>query len=288
MIESRLKMKYFSLIILLSLMFISCYRFQLFNLNTEEAISKISNGKISIVTGLPFTELISTDGDTYIEVPQLPGGFFLYYRSRESFPTLTHVRGMENDLYWPGDIFDIQRIYFFDESFIVESKQQLYKVRYDYFDYTLVNCLEENIQKEIVFLSVQPHGEGGWFNVAQGLFCFQTGNKVTGFKDIINGVYEFEIGLLGENQKYHIWGESVYGFFDINAETLELSFPQDKTSYNVFIHSYNNRVSRNYDNMKKSRIAGKNKIDNFSVVISKCEEIGEMGFEEVYPEVSTK
>ena len=263
-----MKQKLIIVIMIVSFLFMCCnYRFPLFNLNIEDAVAQISKGKISVIQRQHIELTYTVGEEAYIEVPQLPGGFFLYYDFGDPYPILSHLISRKtigiDDRLWHGDIFSIKRICFYDDTFIVESNNLFYKVRYNRGEYFLVNNLEENIKKEFVFIPRQPYTgdyDARDYKVGTGLFCFINGERI-----IINGVYRFEIGLLGENQKYHIWGESVYGFFDINVETLEICYPLDDTPYNNPIHFDNTRISKNYKEKINNLIRGRNKIDIFYV-----------------------
>jgi hypothetical protein len=239
------------------------YRFPLFNLNIEDAVAQISKGKISVVHSHYIPLVYAVGEESYIEIPQLPGGFFLYYSFGNPYPTLSHLISRKtigiDDRLWRGDIFDIKRIYFYTDTFIVESNNSFYKVIYNSGEYFIVNNIEENIEKEWVFIEMGLYKDG--YKVDVGLFCF-----ISGEKKIISGVYEFEIGLLGENQKYHIWGESVYGFFDIDVETLKICFPMDKAPYNDPIHFGNTRITKKYNEKVNNLIKGRNKLEIFNVI----------------------
>jgi len=251
-------------IIISSFLYTCCYRHQLWNLNIEDAVSEISEKKISIGY-TSYTELTYNVGEGYyIEVPQLQGGFYLYYYpypSGSSYPILCHIkfRG-RRDIDRREYIHDIERIYFYDDTFIVESNGLLYKVRYNSGEYFLVDNLEENIRKEYVFFPLQS--DYILNDYGSGLFSFMNGERA-----IISGVYQFEIGLFGDGSGYHIWGESVYGFFDINVNTLEIFYPTDKTPYNDPIHFSNNIISKNYKEKINYKIRGRSKIEIYNEIL---------------------
>ena len=252
-------------LLLLPLFLVSCgdrlspgRRFQLWNfLNIEQAVFNVSGGTITVRSGLFDAQIFRSRDNSYIEMPRLPHGFFLHYRDSDSFPTLRHVRGFENNPDWPGSIFEVEKIYFYHDTFIVEAGQLLYKISSDYTDRVRVDYVDDNFVKKWVFYPMQPC-EPFWVPIGSGLFLFLNGDQI-----LIRGVYQFEIGLFPEYRGYNIWGKSVYGFFDINVKTLEISFPVDMTQYNDRIHFTNNRVSRNYEGMRNTIREGRTRIEIF-------------------------
>lgn len=244
---------------------ISCdYRFPLTNLNIEDAVNSISNGRLDIYSnGSYFEKIYKLDNESYFEIPQLPGGFFLYYSLKDEYPILAHVKRFRDDNSWKGDIFNIECIYFYENTFIVQSNNLYYKVFYNIGSYAVVNNLDDKVLKTYIFTPMQAPSPSGWFSTNTGLFYFLSGNKINGHKIFLNGIYKFEIGLGGDSKTYHVWGESVYGFFDINMDTLELVFPEDLSLYKSKANINNIIVSKDYKSKIYDMIENRKRIKIF-------------------------
>jgi len=143
---------------------------------------------------------------------------------------------------------------------VVLSDDSFYKADYIRGNYMPIQLLEDGIIRTITFNPVQP--SFGWFGTGKGLFSFHVKRKGK-LEELIGGVYKFEIGLY--DAKYHIWGESVYGFFDIDLDTLSICFPIDRTPYSNPLHTYNNIISKDYMTKISNSIGRREKIESFSI-----------------------
>jgi hypothetical protein len=260
-------MKKGKLYLVVIVLLISCgYRNPHTSLNIEDSISRISNGKLNIDNNSLYIDTIYiVDDELYLEVPQLPGGFFLYYNFKQEYPILSHVKSRRGDNNWKGDIFNIECIYFYEDTFIIQGNNVYYKVVYNTGSYVTVNDLEYGIKKTYIFTPVQT--SSGWIFTGGGLFCFFSGNRINGYKIFLDGIYKFEIGLIGDNSTFHVWGESVYGFFDINMDTLEITFPKDLSLYKNQFTIYNIIVSKDYDPQIYNNIGNRRRIKIFEEII---------------------
>jgi hypothetical protein len=210
-----------------------------------EELEKISRGKYSMtlsyyVDRFYYSYRTSQEPTSYyVELPKIPGGFFLQYEKREGdrynpFPALRYLGNGHTDY----------RNIFLKEAYIYENRIVIKPMKKDYF---LEVLFVSPLKAEIIDLPDKDYKTKYIFsefntsdiltNSTWGVWALMIKKEKYYSISLCNGI--IAAGLVCINSMPYFAGETIYGYFSFSLNSEELIFYKSSNEFNKFIEIAN-------------------------------------------------
>jgi hypothetical protein len=181
-----------------------------------------------------YTDRVYIQDEYYIELPRLGYGFYLEYSSDSLYPNLKYMGNFE--LHLPYFDYLIQELFVLSNSIIIRDtlNQKYIEIQFDNpFEYTIfAGKYPDGFEKKYVFEPLNEEFKAG--NITKYTFGIQDNEFLKShnvdFATPVLGAI-ISAGIVIRENKAHIIGETLYGFYSMSLETGEVVYYKDERDF---------------------------------------------------------